>query len=99
MTRADVQNAVAAAVDRGELPPGGPSEAAAHGLLDHLPDGYWQRWSEATVDRIRIQASRRGSPGAAGSEGARPGGAPGPAAGLLGAAGPPSPTRPTTNEE
>lgn len=53
MTRGDVQNAVAAAVDRGELPPGGPSEAAAQGLLDQLPDGYWQRWSEDAAERIR----------------------------------------------
>ncbi len=53
MTRDDVQRAVAAAVDRGEIPRGGPSEAAALGVLDELPEGYWDRWSEDTADRIR----------------------------------------------
>lgn len=61
MTRDDVQNAVAAAVDRGELPPGGPSDAAAHGLLDQLPPGYWEQWSEATAARIRRAALPAGS--------------------------------------
>ncbi len=53
MTRDDVQRAVAAAVDRGEIPRGGPSEAAARDMLDQLPAGYWDRWSEDTADRIR----------------------------------------------
>lgn len=66
MTREDVQNAVAAAVDRGELPSGGPSEAAAHGLLDQLPPGYWQRWSEAAAERIRASSGDRGEHIAAG---------------------------------
>jgi len=61
VTRADVQNAVAAAVDRGELSPGGPSEAAAHELLDQLPPGYWQHWSEAAADRIRAHVVARGA--------------------------------------
>ncbi len=53
MTRADIAREVLAAVDRGEIPRGGPSEAAARGLLDQLPAGYWDRWSEDTIDRIR----------------------------------------------
>jgi hypothetical protein len=53
MTRDDVQRAVAAAVDRGEIPRGGPSEAAARDMLDQIPAGYWDRWSEDTADRIR----------------------------------------------
>lgn len=60
MTRDDVQNAVAAAVDRGDLPAGGPSDAAALGLLDELPAGYWPEWAELAADRI--QATRPPTP-------------------------------------
>ncbi len=52
-TREDVKRAVHAAIDVGDMPAGGPSEAAAHALLDELPEGYWQRWSEDAADRIR----------------------------------------------
>ncbi len=60
MTRDDVQIAVATAIDRGEIPRGGPSEAAARGLLDQLPAGYWDRWSDGTADRIRRSVAWRG---------------------------------------
>jgi hypothetical protein len=53
VTRAETAREVLAAVDRGEIPRGGPSEAAARGLLDQLPDSYWDRWSEGAADRIR----------------------------------------------
>ncbi len=53
MTRAEIAREVLAAVDRGETPRGGPSEAAARDMLDQLPAGYWDRWSEDTADRIR----------------------------------------------
>ena len=53
MTRAETARVVLAAVDRGEIPRRGPSEAAARELLDQLPAGYWDRWSEDTADRIR----------------------------------------------
>lgn len=60
MTREGTQTAVAAAVERGELPRGGPSDAAALGLLDQLPDGYWSGWTEATAERIRRAAAANG---------------------------------------
>ncbi len=53
MTREDVARSVLAAVGRGDIPAGGPSEAAALELLDQLPSGYWRRWTEAAAQRIR----------------------------------------------
>jgi len=53
MTRTEVQRAVRAAIAAGDMPPGGPSEAAAYDMLDQLPAGYWDRWSEDAADRIR----------------------------------------------
>jgi len=53
MKRADVAREVLAAVERGEIPRGGPSEAAALGVLDELPEGYWKRWGEDAAQRIR----------------------------------------------
>jgi hypothetical protein len=44
---------------RGELP-ASPREAAALGLLDDLPDGYWQRWSADAAARIKAQATSAG---------------------------------------
>ena len=61
VTRTEVQRVVRAAVDAGQLPAGGPSEAAAYGLLDDLPPGYWQRWAEAAADRIRAKVARGGT--------------------------------------
>ena len=46
------------AVEGGRLPRGGPSDAAAHNLLDDLPDGYWQGWSDDAAARIRAQRPR-----------------------------------------
>ena len=53
MTRAEIAREVLAAVDRGEIPRGGPSEAAARELVDQLAAGYWDRWSDGAADRIR----------------------------------------------
>ncbi len=60
MTRAEIAREVLAAVDRGEIPRGGPSEAAARGMLDQLPAGYWSRWSAGAVDRIRARVAAGG---------------------------------------
>lgn len=54
-TREDTARAVRAAIDRGELPRGGPSAADAFGLLETVPAGYWRRWSEVASERIRAQ--------------------------------------------
>ena len=43
------------AIERGEIPKGGPSELAAHGLTDDAPEGYWSRWGEGSAERIRGQ--------------------------------------------
>ena len=57
MTRAETAREVLAAVDRGEIPRGGPSEAAARDMLDQLPASYWDRWSEDAADRIRLSVT------------------------------------------
>jgi len=59
MTRDDVLRAVRDAVERGDVPAGGPSEAAAHGLLDEIPAEYWRRWSEDAARRIRASVEER----------------------------------------
>jgi hypothetical protein len=51
--REQIRRYVLAAVARGDIPRGGPSELAAHDLLDHVPQDYWQRWCRETADRIR----------------------------------------------
>ena len=57
MSRDEARRRVLEAVGRGEIPKGGPSELAAYGLLDDVPDAYWQRWSEGSVERIRESES------------------------------------------
>ena len=56
MARDDVRRSVLAAVARGDLPKGGPSEIAAYGLTRDVPPGYWERWSAAAAARIRASA-------------------------------------------
>ncbi len=54
----EIRARVIAAVEAGQLPRGGPSDAAAHNLLDDLPAGYWERWGDAAAKRIRAQRPR-----------------------------------------
>jgi hypothetical protein len=54
--RDEVRRQVLAAIERGEIPPGGPGELAALDLLDAVPAGYWERWSEQAAERIRRQS-------------------------------------------
>ncbi len=60
MTRKEVVATVRLALERGDLPRGGPSEVAAFDLLGELSPGYWQRWSEATAERILARERQRG---------------------------------------
>lgn len=53
MNREEIRRQVLEAVERGEIPKGGPSELAAYDLLDDVPDVYWERWSKQSVERIR----------------------------------------------
>jgi hypothetical protein len=57
--RAESRRRLLEAIDRGEIPHGGPSELAAHDLLDDVPAGYWERWAEGSVERIREQLRER----------------------------------------
>jgi hypothetical protein len=60
--RAEVRRRVLDAIKRGEIPKGGPSELAAYELLDDVPEGYWERWSEESGERILEQMRRRDKP-------------------------------------
>jgi hypothetical protein len=52
--RADeISRQVLAAIEAGRIPPGGPSELAAYGLVNDAPAGYWERWTARAVERIR----------------------------------------------
>jgi hypothetical protein len=53
----ETARAVLRAVDEGRIPRGGPSHAAALGLLDGLPPDYWRSWGSDTAARIRQQAA------------------------------------------
>ena len=53
----EVRRHVVDAIQAGRLPRGGPSDAAVHDLLDELPGGYWERWSDAAAERVRAQAA------------------------------------------
>jgi hypothetical protein len=56
--RADkVREQVLDALAQGRLPAGGPSELAAHGLIDEVPPGYWDQWTVEAAERIRGQAT------------------------------------------
>jgi hypothetical protein len=44
--------------DGGPLPTGGPSELAAHNLLEKASSGYLERWAAAAAERIRAQPVR-----------------------------------------
>ena len=59
MGPAEVRQRVLEAIERGEIPKGGPSELAAYDLLDDVPPAYWGRWSQGAVERIREQADQR----------------------------------------
>ena len=52
MDRAEIRRQVLEAIERGEIPKGGPSELAAYHLLDDVPEGYWERWMKRSVQRI-----------------------------------------------
>jgi len=54
----EVRRRVLEAVERGHLPRGGPSELAARDLIEHVPAGYWAKWTREAAKRIRRQASR-----------------------------------------
>jgi hypothetical protein len=54
----EISRKVLEAVERGELPRGGPSHIAARALCEDTPPGYFERWSEKAAERIRQQASR-----------------------------------------
>ena len=58
MDRAEIRRRVLEAVERGEIPPGGPSELAAWDLLDDVPPAYLERWSQGSVERIREQTRK-----------------------------------------
>jgi hypothetical protein len=49
---ADVRRRVLDAIERGDLPRGGPSELAAHDLLHEVPEGYFERWLAQAVGRM-----------------------------------------------
>jgi hypothetical protein len=53
----DVRRRVLDAIASGRIPRGGPSELAAHGLLDEVPAGYWER--RVVAARIRDQEANR----------------------------------------
>jgi hypothetical protein len=55
MADEQVRRTVIAAVESGDIRRGGPSELAAHDLLDDVPAGYWERWNAAAIERIRKQ--------------------------------------------
>lgn len=55
-----VRRQVLEAVERGDLPRGGPSELAARDLIDHAPASYWTTWTREAAERIRRQV-REGS--------------------------------------
>ena len=61
MEPAEVRRKVLEAVERGDLPRGGPSELAAHDLVDEAPPGYFERWSQDSAERIREQMIRGSS--------------------------------------
>ena len=63
MNPAEARRRVLRAIERGEIPSGGPSELAAYELLDDVPAGYWERWSQGAVERIREQAETNNDPG------------------------------------
>jgi hypothetical protein len=54
----DTRAHVIDAVESGRLPRAGPTDAAAHDLLDELPGSYWQDWSDNAAERIRAKAER-----------------------------------------
>jgi hypothetical protein len=49
----EIHRQVLAAIKAGRIPPGGPSELAAYGLVNDAPAGYWERWTARAVERIR----------------------------------------------
>ena len=55
MRAADVRRQALDAVERGELPRGGPSELAARDLSADVPAGYWDKWSSGAARRIRAE--------------------------------------------
>jgi hypothetical protein len=58
VTGDEVRRQVLEAVERGELPPGGPSELAARDLTADAPAGYWRRYSAEACARIRADRPR-----------------------------------------
>ncbi|HLM25425.1 MAG TPA: hypothetical protein VK304_00495 [Thermoleophilaceae bacterium] len=56
MLRAEVRRHVLQAVDRDDLPRGGPSELAALDLLEETPAHYLERWGQEAAERIRARA-------------------------------------------
>jgi hypothetical protein len=56
MSPEEVRRQILAAIDRGEIPMGGPSEICAYGLADEVPRDYWEGWSADATARIRAKA-------------------------------------------
>ena len=59
---AATRRAVLAALARGDLPAGGPSELAARDLIEETPSAYWDRWIQDAAERLR-KARRLGEGG------------------------------------
>jgi hypothetical protein len=58
VTPEEVRRQVLQAIERGEIPMGGPSEIAAYGLIDEVPRDYWERWNGDAAARIKAKAER-----------------------------------------
>ena len=59
MDPAEIRRQVLEAVERGDIPRGGPSELAAYDLIEDVPAGYWERWTARAAERIRQQTAKR----------------------------------------
>jgi hypothetical protein len=58
MIRDEIRQLLLDAIERGEIPPHGPSELAALGLLEDVPEGYFERWAQDSSERIREQTAQ-----------------------------------------
>jgi hypothetical protein len=56
---AEIRRQVLQAVERGDVPRGGPSELAAYDLIDETPVGYFEPWAQEAAERIGRQERER----------------------------------------